>query len=507
MSLKLKISLILLAVFAGLFAVNAMVLRLVLWPSFEQLELREARQDMTRVTGALQSDAAALGSAAADWAEWDDTYRFAHDRNPVWARSNLVATVFSTYRIEVLFVYDEQGRRLGGSAQAPNMGEPVEYALFPRQLSPDHLLITLPQEHKELAGIIATEHGPLLLAAHRILTSDGKGPSRGFVVMGRLLSDDHIVELAQRVQVPRLERMDDSEIPAGLTPGHMDLRLGEGELRASVSVPVLAGAQALVLHSHIPREITASGSSAINFTLMALVLTVGVVLAAVLAVVQHLAVNPLARLTRHVRHVAESGELGNYLPDERDDEFGYLTREFNRMQWRISRLALHDQLTDLPNRVVFMEHLRRAISRSSRTGQSLAVLHVDLDGFRQINDRYGSAIGDRLLKELAHRLRGNLRLCDSVARFEGDGFTILLEDLADAGRAEVVAEKVLRLLDRPFDLEEHSASVTASIGIAVYPDHAGGADELVLAADVAMYSAKRAGKGRWCLYSDQAGYA
>ena len=162
---------------------------------------------------------------------------------------------------------------------------------------------------------------------------------------------------------------------------------------------------------------------------------------------------------------------------------------------RVAHLAYHDSLTDLPNRALFLERLEQAILRSQRDGRGLAVLLIDLDGFKEVNDALGHHAGDLVLQEVAMRLRGALRASDTVARLGGDEFAVLLPG-TDVNRAELAARKVLHDLEPPFVADGRPLMVSASIGIAGVPWHAATGEELLQKADSAMYVAK----------SDRTGY-
>ncbi len=168
---------------------------------------------------------------------------------------------------------------------------------------------------------------------------------------------------------------------------------------------------------------------------------------------------------------------------------------------RLDHLASHDPLTDLPNRTLFHERARRALLRAKRSGEMVAVLFLDLDNFKNINDTLGHYVGDLLLQETARRLKASLRGHDTVARQGGDEFTILLEDLRDPQEAAVVAQKLLAVFDRPFLPEGNEVFVTASLGINLFPKDADNLDDLLRNADVAMYHAKEAGRNSYRFYS------
>jgi diguanylate cyclase (GGDEF)-like protein/PAS domain S-box-containing protein len=155
--------------------------------------------------------------------------------------------------------------------------------------------------------------------------------------------------------------------------------------------------------------------------------------------------------------------------------------------------ALHDDLTGLPNRTLLRDRLLQSLFEARRSGESVALLLLDLDQFKEVNDALGHLCGDQLLVKMAHRLQDVLRECDTIARLGGDEFALLLTTDASTKGAIAVAEKVAKALADPFDIDGMALHTSASIGIAVYPDHADSADGLTQHADVAMYAAKRSG--------------
>lgn len=169
--------------------------------------------------------------------------------------------------------------------------------------------------------------------------------------------------------------------------------------------------------------------------------------------------------------------------------------EAHRAQRHVQHLAFNDSLTGLPNRMLFAETLGTAIKRAQSHEQSLAVLFLDLDRFKFVNDTLGHEIGDQLLQSVAGRLRNCLRSSDCVARLGGDEFTVLLSELADPVSATHAAEKICRSLATPFDIEGHDIFVAASIGISIYPGDGQDVSTLLRHADTAMYRAKRSGGG------------
>lgn len=189
-----------------------------------------------------------------------------------------------------------------------------------------------------------------------------------------------------------------------------------------------------------------------------------------------------------------TGNLTHFLAVQQD------ITEMKELEREIQFLAYHDVLTGLPNRMLFNDRMQQAISQSKRDKAEFAVLFLDLDGFKEVNDTYGHAAGDRLLQIAADRLRACVRAGDTVARLGGDEFTVLLREVNDTQNLLRVAEKILVSVAAPYDLGEYKVVVTASIGISRYPQHATGMEKLMIYADEAMYQAKQRGKNGCVLY-------
>lgn len=168
-------------------------------------------------------------------------------------------------------------------------------------------------------------------------------------------------------------------------------------------------------------------------------------------------------------------------------------------QKTIENLAFFDPLTELPNRRMLLDRLRKSLATSERKGRLQAMLFVDLDRFKMVNDSFGHQAGDLLLQETAHRLTSCTRKIDTVARLGGDEFVVILEELGErpedaAARAKRIAEKILGVISQPYQLLGHECFITSSIGITIIGDRQQGTDEVLQQADIAMYQAKAAGR-------------
>jgi diguanylate cyclase (GGDEF)-like protein len=228
-------------------------------------------------------------------------------------------------------------------------------------------------------------------------------------------------------------------------------------------------------------------------------------------------IRPLNQMLRSVEHFS-SGEARTPLPVKRRDEIGVLARSVDSLQQQIDgqmavlqekqreldHLASHDSLTGLPNRRLFLDRLAQALARSRRTGEPLALLFIDLDHFKEINDRLGHGAGDVVLRAVAERLVAEVREIDTVARLGGDEFIILLDATEDRAVIAKIATAVLTVLAAPVALDGESVAIGGSIGISCYPHDGATATEIIAAADKAMYRAKHEGRNGFRFAADRA---
>ena len=271
---------------------------------------------------------------------------------------------------------------------------------------------------------------------------------------------------------------------------------GHEELSAVVSIP---GANWFL----VARTPSAEAFEVVNTLLEAAVqnsIKVSALLVLSLVLLLLYLFRPLKQAALQMRAMADGQQALAHLPMVRRDEVGAMVTSFNELvdkllqsESRMRYLAHHDALTSLPNRMAFQQNLAQSVALADRQHVSLALLFVDLDGFKKVNDNFGHDVGDQLLVQTAARLLGCVRASDMVGRLGGDEFVLLLTDDPTAEQAAHVADKVIAAIRQPYDIPNAQPVLGASIGIALYPAHAKSADELLIVADTAMYMAKRAG--------------
>lgn len=221
-----------------------------------------------------------------------------------------------------------------------------------------------------------------------------------------------------------------------------------------------------------------------------------------LALLQRNSIYPLVRLSAQLRRIREDRQYlgqpvdvrGNAEVAELAEGFNAMTAQLKELYQSLERMAFTDSLTSLPNRALFQDRLQQLILAAQREQRGFALLIMDLDHFKEVNDTLGHPVGDRLLQEVAERLRAKLRESDTVARLGGDEFAVLLPTVTQP-HAAMAARMLLQALRMPVTVEGHCLEVDASIGIALFPEHGRDAHVLLQRADIAMYAAKQANSG------------
>ena len=472
--------------------------RVTLSHSFARIEAEEARQGVERVREALQADLRQLDVAAQDYALWDDFYDFVKSRDPSLTEHFFSRAGLDNIDVDVVWVVDDTGRTIvelraddphGGLQPLPpeTLQRFQGYEPLLRQIASDPVQRTTP--------FLRTPGGPMAIAVRRVTRESQPRVSIGTFVFGRYLDATVIQRLQQISQSSVRETvLDESGKPAasvpravgdwlaslsrGPDPQHSgDLLVQTGDpstLRSHIVLRDVAGQPLLVLSTTASRAALEVSKQTITWVVAALLcaFTLVVILAVTL-------------LNRSWRNRAAT------------------QRQWLDHQRKLSRLARRDTLTGLPNRVHLQKLLPRLLARAVRDGTRLALLNLDLDHFKHVNDSLGHGIGDRLLTSVARRLRASVAGNDIVVRMGGDEFVIVATLLPDAMVVDSIAERIRRALAVPLDIEGVTLSVTPSIGISVFPEDGDDAEQLLKHADIALYTAKDRGRGNHQFYTPE----
>ncbi|MGE0079852.1 MAG: putative bifunctional diguanylate cyclase/phosphodiesterase [Thiohalomonadaceae bacterium] len=493
----------LVAMFTALyFASSAILLK-----GFAQLEQQHVETELARSVDALNGGLRTLEEHVQDWAFWDESYAFMVDGNEDYRRATLLPSHFAGLRVD-LIVY----LRPGGDALFAGGHLPGATTVFP--LSRDTVAqlaasvapykVALEEHAKAITGYALLNGRVVMLAFAPILTSDQKGPSRGVLVMGRQLSPDYLRGVAT-AGGPRLSLALDGVADEA----HRVQVEGPDLIAGYVSLPGLSGAPVGMLRAEMTRDIFRQGEVSRHWLLVSLVIAGVAFLVVVTVVLDRLFLSRLARIDKAVTVIRQERDRTRRLKVQGTDELERLAATINETldalassEEQLRHEALHDPLTGLANRVLFTNRLETALKKARRNGYRCAVLLVDLDHFKLINDSFGHSIGDQFLLNAALRMGGVLRSVDTVARLGGDEFGILLDPIDNDAEASRCAERIVRALDNPVTWQGHQLHVTASIGIAIYDGGDTSPEDLLRDADTAMYRAKQKGRNGFALFDE-----
>jgi sensor domain CHASE-containing protein len=350
MSLRSKLVLILAGVITLYGGIHLMVERMVVFPSFEQLEKREAQEDLHRVVEAIHSEVQHLDTTCHDWSAWDDTYDFVATGNPKYVEANLQNTSLESARVDMMRFVRVDGSLVRLALRTPANGvsppELREFAVDRRNTDDPMRCVASPDA--SLTGILLTTSGPMLVSSRPIVKSNREGPIHGYLVMGRLLGDEIIRGLVGQTSVQfrlwplnRLEKLP-PEAHAGwqaVSHGQTEAILASDDhtLPAFASVAGMSGEPILLVQADIPRDLMNEGRRAIAFA-MGSAVGAGVLVLCVLAwLLQRTVVEPLADLTAHAVAIRRLDDLGTRLDSTRKDEIGALSRQIDAMCDKLSQ--------------------------------------------------------------------------------------------------------------------------------------------------------------------------
>src|SRR3990167_430851 len=527
--------------------------RFFLIQSFLDLEQDRADRDLARVDQALDQVNYALYTYTADWSHWNDLYDFMQGKKPEFIPDNLNMTAFVNSHINLVSYWDNKGKIIVGSAVDTDKQKLIA---FPRDLDkylyPGSLLLNHNDINKDIRGFILVSSGIMLIASSAVTDGDKLLPPLGVSIFGRNLDINLIKQITETTKVDiklfLSNQIADSPVLQNYfnrisTPekNHYSTPISHNLLEGYTVIKDVYNKPIGMFRMTTPRAIYLTGVRAVNYYLATFVVLGVLFSILMLWLLRILIVKRLEKLDIQVADISAKNAIHQRVDASGSDELSFVSSEINHMldiiqtshdqleqrvqertqelqktniqlqqeiterksverelvihKEHLVRLAHYDNLTTLPNRVFFNEILNKAISHAKRNNKVLAVLFIDLDRFKNINDALGHPVGDLVLKEMGSRFASVMRAGDILARLGGDEFIILLSDIGHPKFAGPVAEKLLSSCAQPVKIDSHEFFLTASIGICVFPDDGNSLEDLHKNADMAMYKAKRSGGG------------
>jgi diguanylate cyclase (GGDEF)-like protein len=560
-SIRTKTGSILVLMFICLASAIYLILNTVMLGRIETLESKHIKEHVKRAHNAIDSELQHLYETAFDWAVWDDTYAYIRDKNEEYVLNNLHKDTFSNLKLSIMTYIDESGKYIFAGSIDNSKKEivPVSQA-FIEYIDKSPVKKNADPNYR-IKGIIILPEGPMLIASCPILLSSGEGPVRGNVLVGFYLDDTKINFLAENLElnlnITRFDHLEQSELaPFNSVTREKPISvhgLSNDKIGGYSILYDIYEQPALGLKIEMDREISEIGRNGIKLILILLITVSFIFTFLILIFLDKNILLRLLELSKEIKTIGKERIFSKRLkPQKIQDELTVVSDEINsmlnkleesqiqviesekalmkanenlekrveertaalsnanerlqaeiiereRIQEKIHHLAYHDHLTGLSNRLLFNDKLNHAIHLTNRLKKMLAVMFLDLDGFKMINDTMGHAVGDQLLKEVSNRLVKTLRKSDIVSRIGGDEFIILIENIDNISTIKIVADKILKEFSEPFTLENQDCFLTTSIGVAVYPSDGKNAEVLIKNADIAMYKAKEKGKNQYVL--------
>lgn len=540
MSLRKKVSFILGLILAG-YTIVFMVTQLTfVYPKFEHMEQEQARKHLERIIEGVNGELGYVDSFARDWAFWDDTYQFVESLDEPYRKANLTFKTFGDLGLNLLFIIDNEGHVVWGKTYNLETGEALNFKELPSDSWPlDHPLLTHGNTADYRLGFYNLEPVPVLVASRPILTSQNEGPSRGTLIFGKFADRSFMRNLQEKTRLNLIIDPLEDEPPSYIETGK---RLLSGKpyfiknvdskvLEGGVLYSDLNGEPSISIHFTQDRVITANGRESLFIALLS---TLAVGLTALIFLyfaLQRIILDPLIKLTSHVKQIIQTEDLSRRIELRRGDELGTLAREFDALVQKLhhTREALLEQtkeereagmtdaLTGLRNRrymaqnmgiraVGLVRHYKKLKAERPDTPHhhaSMLFFMIDVDFFKAVNDNYGHAAGDRVLIQFKAVLEEVCRDTDTLIRWGGEEFMVICEALEFRLGAQV-AERIREAVENyPFTLDDGTIiHKTCSIGFAPFPFHpeepeALNWEDVVSVADRALYVAKKNARNAW----------
>ncbi|MCW1970814.1 MAG: EAL domain-containing protein [Anaerolineae bacterium] len=524
LSLRTKVLATITAALLVLFTIQYFITRVVLFDSFAHLETERANLNLHLIRSVIEQNLAQLEGAVQDYAYWDETIAHLKGEAPQFFEENLTLQGFNNLKINAAILTDAKGKVVFSRSARWDSKTliPTSQELL-RLSSGGGPLWKHPNTKSKFSGLLMLPEGPALVASLPVLDSNAEGDIQGAFIWARYL-DEPIIKLINdttRLDLT-LKVLDENSSPEALklyaqlkdNPTYIE-ELSTSMMRANSLLSDIFGKPALIYSTNIQRDIYAQVVSTTGYLFWSSFAAFAI-LALISLLFDRLVVQRIVKLTRQVSEVGNASSISfNRIPESgSSDELAHLTGSVNNMLTRIEQgiaerkraedriylMAHYDQLTRLPNRVLLNNYIGKAIHEANKTQSQFAILFMDLDRFKNVNDSIGHQAGDELLTTVADRLRSFISGRAFISRLGGDEFVVLLPDLFNTEQAEEFAARLVDVLNRVCVIKGQEVNVSTSIGISVYPTDGEDIDTLIRNADTAMYRAKEKGRNNYVLY-------
>lgn len=509
MSLRKKVVLVFVLALGMISAATYAVSYLVISRNFERLEERIVRANLLRVSNAVGHQQQHLDVIANDWGNWSSTYQFMGKKYPEYAEKEIFEETFKRYDINVFLLVDLTGRVIlcrdfGDSEHICGNGRALWFITRAmRRVGGE-------KGERAASGLLVIAGRPMQVSTTPILRTNHSGPSRGTLLMGRWMNEQQVQKIGNMLALPMTAVVGSASgihrATAGPDWGEKQWLEPSGKetITGFVRIKDIFGGPGMVLSTEFKRDLAHQGRLAQRWLFGEIFGVAMLLQVAGFFLLQRIVLSRIARLGATATAISSTGDLSQRVSVSENDEITALENSFNSMvqdleesrrellvaQEALEYQASHDGLTGVLNRAAIMVRLRAEMSRAWRSEGSVGVLLMDLDHFKQVNDTYGHAVGDDVLRAVMESVKETVRTYDIVGRYGGEEFLVVAPGASEYD-AVAVAERVRENVEKLGTIPP----VTVSIGVTV----ANGTEEekqLFVAADTALYRAKRSGRNR-----------
>ncbi len=563
MKLRMKVLIILASMWALVSCVTFFYSKHTLTQEYTKLEIKEVADDLERTTRTLKSLFSSLKALTFDWSQWDDAYRFMANKNQAFINSNLSYTTFVNSKFNLIMFFDTQGKLFYGLNYdlETNQFVPIPSSLL-ALLDQEKKFTKQRDAHSGKSGLLQWDNQYVVLSALPILNSEGKGDIRGTLVMGFFMNKEHIARLSDIVKMQvhldtlpiaknnnqllsvydylratnkdnYIKIIDDNHIvgytfirdvdnnPIGIisiTESRPVYQEGIRTIQKYLTIVIGLGIFFLISiwyllkvfvldrmidasnqvvditsNSTFHKRIEVSGNDELN-----------AMIGAMNSLIEIIAITEeklKKRISLRTEELERLSMLNKNLFAEMSNQ-KQIEVKLREGEKRLQHMAYYDALTGLPNRLYFNDIAQKLLEKAEVLHSGLAILFIDVDKFKSINDTYGHDVGDLYLRHIAEQLKISIKETDIAARLSGDEFLVCLNDTIDKNNLTMTVNRLLQNLSTVLRTENADISSTFSIGISIHPTDGKSVAELEKHADLAMYFAKKQPNSAFYFYND-----
>ncbi len=518
MNIHKKFTIFLFLISSFMYILLGILTHTIVLGSYEEREQQDMNKQIERVVKFLGHELYELDLIGREYAMRDDTYNFLYDKNQDYIDRSIADNFFVYSRLNIFILIDTEGNVV--FKKAFDLEEKIEVPISEnllRYIAKHQSLFDSSEKSDGIVGFITLQDEHMIVSVSPILARHFQGSSHGILIVGRHIDENKLALLSEQTQLS-ISFADDREkhqslkqisISSTLFKRKLHAWIGSGDKKyidGYISINDMKEKSDLMLKVKTQRKIYSQGRTTIFYFIFVTVFLSIIFLTSVWFFMNRVIFNRLNILMLGLH------KMGKYSDASRvsllsKDEFSALEDEFHNMieaieisQKQIIHQAQHDILTNLPNRRYFYEQAEALLRKAHDENRIAAVLFIDLDHFKSINDSFAHRVGDLLLQAAAKRLKTVAPEESILSRLGGDEFLVFLSEIESVVEAEAIAKQIIKSFSKPFKIDDRQLVITASIGMSIYPLDGADLEVLINNADIAMYKVKKETKNNYKLY-------